>query len=148
MIKIWGMFVFVLWCKSAYASGYVDPCSEFSSQESDDYWQAVSRCTKCNALPNCGYCLSTLQCVEGAKSGAFNGVSCPSWTYEEDHCPDVPICDEYVDCGSCAKNVDCAWCASDNACITISAAFTTDCRGLVFEPPCPSNFVSGNYTKL
>jgi len=55
----------------------------------------------------------------------------------------VPNCGDYVDCYGCASQEQCAWCASENLCTTISEAFSRDCRGLVFEPPCPNNFVSG-----
>ncbi|RYH10041.1 hypothetical protein EON65_39710, partial [archaeon] len=50
----------------------------------------------------------------------------------------IPKCDEYTDCLSCASDKECAWCASENQCTTIADAFTMDCRGLVFDPPCPS----------
>jgi len=48
-----------------------------------------------------------------------------------------------MDCNGCAKQDHCAWCASENVCTTISEAFSKDCRGLVFEPPCPENYVAG-----
>ncbi len=48
-----------------------------------------------------------------------------------------------MDCSSCASQEQCAWCASDNLCTTMSEAFSKDCRGLVFELPCPANFVAG-----
>lgn len=57
----------------------------------------------------------------------------------------VPNCGDYVDCNSCASQEQCAWCASDNMCTTMSEAFSKDCRGLVFDLPCPANFVAGNY---
>lgn len=56
----------------------------------------------------------------------------------------VPNCGDYVDCFGCASQEQCAWCASDNTCSTISDAFSNDCRGLVFEPPCPTDFVPGS----
>jgi hypothetical protein len=56
----------------------------------------------------------------------------------------VPRCGEYVDCLSCASDSECAWCASENQCTTIGEAFSMDCRGLVFDPPCPSSYVSDN----
>ena len=55
----------------------------------------------------------------------------------------IPNCIENVDCFSCASKEECAWCASENVCTTISEAFSKDCSGLVFEPPCPSNYVAG-----
>jgi hypothetical protein len=56
----------------------------------------------------------------------------------------VPNCQDYVDCLGCASQEECAWCASDNTCSTISDVFERDCRGLVFEPPCPTDFVPEN----
>lgn len=53
----------------------------------------------------------------------------------------VPNCQDYTDCQGCASQEECAWCASDNTCSTISDVFERDCRGLVFEPPCPTDFV-------
>ena len=38
-------------------------CSTFSSLEEDSYWNAVDRCNSCNIQPHCGFCLSTLQCM-------------------------------------------------------------------------------------
>ena len=55
----------------------------------------------------------------------------------------IPNCNDYIDCNTCARLEECAWCASENVCTTISEAFSKDCRGLVFEAPCPSNFVAG-----
>jgi len=48
-----------------------------------------------------------------------------------------------VDCSSCASQEQCAWCASENTCLTISDAFSSDCRGIVFETPCPTDYLSG-----
>lgn len=55
----------------------------------------------------------------------------------------VPNCGEYGDCNRCAMHDQCAWCASESMCTTIADAFSMDCRGLVFEPPCPDTYVSG-----
>ena len=58
----------------------------------------------------------------------------------------IPNCADYVDCFGCAAQDQCAWCASENVCASISDAFTMDCRGLVFELPCPTNYVAGKNT--
>ena len=34
--------------------------------------------------------------------------------------------------------------SSSGVCTTISEAFSRDCRGLVFEPPCPDQYVADN----
>jgi hypothetical protein len=43
----------------------------------------------------------------------------------------------------CASVDDCAWCASEGVCLTLAEVFTTTCRGVVYEPPCPGSFVGG-----
>lgn len=55
----------------------------------------------------------------------------------------IPRCENYEECLGCAGDKECAWCASENKCITISDAFAMDCRGLVFDPPCPSSYIAG-----
>ena len=114
---------------------------------------SVGRCTACTQTPGCGFCQSTLQCLVGDVSGptGVNGVSgvsgvqsCPSWSYETDTCPALPHCELFTDCASCAVSDQCAWCASEGQCTTISEAFSRDCRGLVFEPPCPDQYISDN----
>jgi hypothetical protein len=123
------------------------------------YRDAVGKCPACTAADNCGYCLSTLQCLEGTESGPLNQSPCPSWSFQETGCPGidnftlifldllllsvVPNCEDYVECGTCAKMDSCAWCASENVCTTISKAFSKDCSGLVFELPCPDSYITG-----
>jgi len=121
-----------------------DACSQFSSSETDSYWDAIGRCDSCTALSNCGFCVSTLKCIDGLESGPTDGSPCPAWSFGGSDCPVVPNCGDYVDCSSCASQEQCAWCASDNLCTTMSEAFSKDCRGLVFELPCPANFVADN----
>ena len=63
--------------------------------------------------------------------------------------PETPRCSEYPECTSCAEDEDCAWCASEGACLTVSEIFSIDCRGTVFDLPCPTSFVAGNiYAQL
>ncbi len=59
------------------------------------------------------------------------------------HFSDAANCGDYVDCYNCATQEQCAWCASENVCYSLSEAFSKDCRGLIFEPPCPSNYIPG-----
>jgi hypothetical protein len=120
-------------------------CSQFSSKDSDDFWVSVGRCPSCTEEIGCGFCESTLQCLDGTATGPSNSSPCASWSFEKNSCPAVPNCEEYFDCSGCASQDQCAWCASENLCTTISEAFSRDCRGLVFEPPCPDKFVSGNF---
>lgn len=143
--------LFMLWAcllaaSLAAADDVIAPanCSSYSSLADEEFWDAVSRCPVCADLPNCGYCMSTLQCSEGTSLGPSNGSPCPSWTFDGSTCPSVPNCKDYSDCGSCARMEECAWCASEDVCTTVSDAFSRECRGLVFEPPCPDSFVSEN----
>ena len=117
-------------------------CTTLSSKDTDSYWDAVGKCSECNLKSDCGFCLSTLQCLEGTDVGPLDGIPCPSWTFQKETCPLIPTCDA-SDCHTCALKDECAWCASENLCTTISEAFSKDCRGLVFEPPCPQNYVTG-----
>lgn len=47
----------------------------------------VGNCTDCVDVGGCGYCLSTLQCVDGTSIGPSDGSPCPSWIFEADVCP-------------------------------------------------------------
>ena len=38
-------------------------------------------------MGGCGYCLSTLQCVDGTAIGPSDGSPCPSWIFEAGVCP-------------------------------------------------------------
>ena len=129
------------------SSGSLSPselvCQNFSALENEDYWPAMSRCAPCTENPGCGFCQSTLQCLLGSNVGPVNGSPCSSWSFSVDSCPAIPNCGDFTDCNGCALRDECAWCASEAVCTTVSEAFSKDCRGLVFEPPCPENYVSG-----
>lgn len=56
---------------------------------------------------------------------------------------ETPRCSEYPECSTCAEDEDCAWCASAGSCMTVSEIFSIDCRGTVFDLPCPDSFVAG-----
>ncbi|CAM9298518.1 unnamed protein product, partial [Phaeothamnion confervicola] len=101
------------------------------------------KCPGCLAVAGCGYCLSTLQCLEGTISGPGGGAPCPNWLADDEACPGVPHCDEYEGCDACAGDDACAWCASAGVCLTVSDIFGSECRGLVFDPPCPTSFIGG-----
>lgn len=82
-------------------------CSAYSSQDADDFWyeysfafpynsfsifihrDAISRCPTCTGFEKCGYCLSTLQCVEGNAGGPLDKSPCPSWSYASEGCPGI-----------------------------------------------------------
>lgn len=118
-------------------------CGQFSSRDSDDYWISVGRCPSCTSLEGCGFCESSLQCLDGTELGPSGNMPCLSWSFQEISCPVAPNCQDYLDCSACASQDQCAWCASDTSCSTISEAFSKDCRGLVFEAPCPEKMSSG-----
>ena len=108
------------------------------------YRAEVANCSACVTTPGCGYCLSTLQCVEGSSTGPADGLPCPSWLTSSGECPVVPTCDEHLNCNACAGDFECAWCASKGLCMVMSEIFSTDCRGTVFDQPCPTSFVGEN----
>ena len=121
-----------------------DLCNTFNSNADGTYWDEVQNCTSCAAAQGCGFCLSTLQCVEGDSLGPLDGSPCPSWVVAPTTCPIPPTCGEYDSCSACASADDCAWCASENTCLTVSEVFSQNCRGTVFDVPCPASFVGVN----
>jgi hypothetical protein len=120
----------------------------------------AAKCSSCLGTNGCGYCLSTLRCVEGSDGGPSDGSPCPNWVFETSECPGewwfryaqplsflrniaIPTCETHTTCDGCAGIDDCAWCASEKKCMTVSDIFSRDCRGTVFELPCPASFVAG-----
>ena len=117
-------------------------------------------------LEECGYCLSNMQCLAGTNSsGPLDGTPCDQWTFSSDVCPGkfkhilflilskykliyliivIPNCRDYTSCGGCADIEECVWCESSLTCTSLPEALGSDCRGLVFDPPCPDTFVSEN----
>jgi hypothetical protein len=103
--------------------------------------------------------LSTLQCLQGTnETGPSDGSSCDQWTFSADSCPGKSIicdlgcnslvasqCGIYGSCSSCTSQDKCVWCASANSCTSLYEALNSDCRGMVFDPPCPESFVAGKY---
>jgi hypothetical protein len=61
--------------------------------------------------------------------------------------PVMPVCHEYTadGCSGCAGRDECAWCASQQKCMTVSEIFASNCRGQVFDLPCPESFVGGRF---
>jgi hypothetical protein len=88
--------------------------------------------------------MSTLRCVAGDLLGPIDGTPCPDWAFEAPKCPLLPTCHHHTNCGSCAGVEDCAWCASEKRCLTISEIYSENCRGTVFDLPCPASFVGVN----
>ena len=156
------------------SSGTSGICHSFNEREdaseSDDFWSQSSNCSPCAAHPQCGYCLSTLTCLEGDAYGPLDGSPCPNFLFEESEphivaaisdvivvdptipipkiCPYKPQCDDFRNCDSCAAAPECAWCASRSECLVVSEVFSSNpalaCRGTVFDTPCPASFVGVN----
>lgn len=120
-----------------------DACASLTTP-SDDYWDAVTSCGPC-VRKGCGFCLSTLQCVGGDAEGPRpGGLPCPNWLWKDDtSCPVIPECGTLNSCGECATHEMCAWCGNDDKCMTVEETFYKDCRGVVFDAPCPSTFTPG-----
>ena len=114
------------------------------SAEEGDYWTEVSKCSGCLGTSGCGYCLSTLTCLDGTADGPSDGSPCPNWLSEPNSCPVIPTCNVFTNCGDCAGAADCAWCSSQNTCMTISDVYSHDCTGTVFDAPCPVSYVTDN----
>ena len=68
------------------ADSFVSECSDYGNRE-DTYWNEVSKCGGCVSNKGCGYCLSTLNCVEGSSDGPLDRSPCPTWLYNETLCP-------------------------------------------------------------
>jgi len=121
-----------------------DDVCETLTTPSDEYWDAVTSCSPC-VRKGCGYCLSTLQCQGGDELGPRKGaMPCPSWVWADDsNCPVIPACGNLLSCSECAVHEMCAWCANDQKCMTIEETFYKDCRGAVFESPCPAYYTPG-----
>ena len=51
------------------------------------YRTEVSKCGLCLGLKGCGYCLSTLRCMDGDHEGPLDGSPCPSWIVDDAGCP-------------------------------------------------------------
>ena len=105
----------------------------------------AAKCGGCVGTAGCGYCLSTLRCVEGDAAGPSDGSPCPSWVHgDATSCPAVPSCAGHTSCAACAAVEDCAWCGSEKKCLTVSDVFSQDCRRTVYDPPRPATFVAVN----
>ena len=126
-------------------STYAQNCEDFSN-EGGDYYEAISDCATCTENAQCGFCLSTLQCLEGGGDGPASGLPCSYWLASTGECPEIPQCAQLNTCGACVDMNDCAWCASEQRCLTVSEIFMTECEGSIFDAPCPSNSVENLYS--
>ena len=122
------------------AGSFAQNCEDFSN-EGGDYYEAISDCDGCTSHAHCGFCLSTLQCLEGDFDGPSNGSPCNYWLTSTGECPEIPQCEQLSTCGACVDMEDCAWCASEQRCLTVSEIFMTECEGSIFDAPCPSSSV-------
>jgi len=64
-----------------------DTCIQYSAKDSDEYWDAVSKCPVCTSMKSCGFCMSSLQCLEGNEKGPTTGLPCSSWSFSNSSCP-------------------------------------------------------------
>ncbi len=119
-------------------------CEALTSTSDEEYWDAVTSCSPC-VRKGCGYCLSTLLCMGGNENGPRPGsMPCPSWVWADDSkCPVIPACGTLLSCSDCAVHEMCAWCAKDDKCMTMEETFYKDCRGVVYDLPCPASYTPG-----
>ena len=54
-------------------------CASFNDGVEKPYWQEVATCGSCISQSGCGYCMSTLRCMDGDRNGPSNNVACPNW---------------------------------------------------------------------
>jgi len=157
-----GLVVIVLLCHQcitvASTISQAVKCSAYNPPPSSDYWDTISQCGACVADSGCVFCESSLSCIAGNASGPSvaalgddgdgdgytAAMMCISWVKQADSCPKVPDCGQFYDCGSCASREGCAWCGSENACTTTSDALARECRGSVYDLPCPDSFATDN----
>jgi hypothetical protein len=79
----------VIWSQLLSATNTTESsaCSQYSAKDSDEFWVSIGRCASCAQEQYCGFCQSTLQCLNGTIEGPLNGVPCPSWSFSGDSCP-------------------------------------------------------------
>ncbi len=142
MTKVFILFgvILVLLQRETQALGV---CESVTGDSDGPFWIEAAKCSKCVLTDGCGYCFSSMRCIEGGIDGPLDESPCPEWIMTENECPVVPDCEEHSDCSKCAAVDDCAWCASEGACVPIAATLEENCRGIVFELPCPDSFIAG-----
>ena len=138
-------------------------CSQYNAGAGGAYWyifflsfslnslcflfrDVIKNCTQCASHVNCGFCHSSLLCMEGDEIGPLDSTPCADWLFSQGECPVGPGCMNLSNCSSCAASEDCAWCAAGNKCITVTEVFSGNektCRGAVFRQPCPDSFIGG-----
>ena len=92
-----------------------------------------SSCSACLAQgSSCGWCDSTLTCIEGTRNGPSTSSECATWGYYYDWCPGDPAdkCPPLATCADCLVNgrsqplvdpTSCGWCtdaSSVQRCVT------------------------------
>ena len=87
-LRKWWQFIFILhMCSAHYGNATSNnSCSVYSSLDTDDFWISLGLCIPCIQLSGCGFCQSTLQCMNGTSYGPNNGFPCAVWTYSTDKC--------------------------------------------------------------
>jgi hypothetical protein len=150
-------------------------CQHLNGNRDNDnlpYWERVAECLPCTSLPNCGFCLSSLQCLHGdiigplgtavcSGSTSSDGSSESTWIFTHQGaaaastahssgggCPTAPPCTQESTCLECVHQDECVWCANSTDgggnCMDVSNIFSNSdvCRAAVFDEPCPASFVS------
>ena len=69
------------------ASTTSETCIQYSAKDTDEYWDAVGKCPSCTSITGCGFCMSSLQCLEGNDKGPTNGLPCSSCSFSNVTCP-------------------------------------------------------------
>jgi len=105
------------------ASFAVCNCEEFAESydaphlnvmEKRDACSSNPDCASCSGQTGCGWCASTLLCLDGTAAGPSTG-SCAVWGTSPDTCTENQ-CLTSSTCSDCTGNPYCGWCANTNMC--------------------------------
>jgi hypothetical protein len=104
-MSIFLLYIYIIFILGNFVLTKSLDCDFHSASETDSYWyfpsfkfshvsyffsmfrEAIGKCSACSTDPNCGYCLSTLQCLPGLEDGPLDNLPCPEWIFESFSCP-------------------------------------------------------------
>lgn len=90
---------------------------------------SISKCSGCLDLLYCGFCVSSLQCIEGSNEGPSDGSHCPTWIHGN---------------ATACHNAKCTLAAQRvlQQMVVLGAVLLMHASlQVVFEPPCPPPYV-------
>eukprot|EP00301_Raphidiophrys_heterophryoidea_P018835 c382_g1_i1.p1 GENE.c382_g1_i1~~c382_g1_i1.p1 ORF type:complete len:165 (-),score=20.91 c382_g1_i1:126-584(-) len=100
----------------------------------------IRACGPCAYDPDCGWCDSTEECLQGGELGPRVG-NCTSWFFS--FCKDEP-CSAYngVGCAACTLDPFCGWCESSGLCLegTAGTPLFQECN-IWLKSSCPTEAI-------